>query len=49
MVHSFLTKLVLEVDLVPGLERVTMVGLDPDRRLLLVHSLLSIYDNFYST
>ena len=49
MVHSFLAELVLEVDLVSGLDKVTMVGLKTDRRVFLVHSLLSICDNFYST
>ena len=32
-IHSFLAQLTLGVDLVPGLERVTVVGVDPYRRV----------------
>ena len=37
VIHSFLAEILLEVDLVPGLERAMMVGLDRDRRMLLMH------------
>ena len=49
VIHSFLEELASEVDLVPGLERVTMVGLDPDERVLLMHLIFSFRVSFYST
>ena len=45
VIHSFLAELASEVDLVPGLERVTIAGLDPDGRVLLMHSILSLQGN----
>ena len=42
MIQSFLAQLALGVDLVPVLERVMMVGIDPDGRVILMHSLFSI-------
>ena len=49
MIHYFLAELASEVDLVPGLERVTIVGIDPDGRVLLMKSLISVRVNVYST
>ena len=49
MIHSFLAQLESGVDLVLGLEQVTMVRLNPDGRVILMHSLLSIWVNVYST
>ena len=49
MIHSFLVQLALGVDLVPGLERVTMVGLGPDGRLLLLQLFFSVRVNVYLT
>ena len=46
-IHSFLAQLASGVDLIPGLERATMVRIDPDRRVLLLHSLLSVQVNVY--
>ena len=45
VIHSFLAELALEVDLVPSLERVTMVLFDPDVRVLLMHLLFSVWFN----
>ena len=47
MIHSFLAELASEVDLVPSLEQVTMVVIDPDGRVLLMHSLFSVQVNVY--
>ena len=49
VIHSFLAQISSRVDLVPGLERVTMVGIDPGGRVLLMHSLFSVRVNVYST
>ena len=49
VINSFLVQLASGVDLVPSLERVTMVGLDPYERVLLLHSLFSVQVNVYST
>ena len=49
VIHSFLAQLESGVDLVLGLEQVTMVRLNPDGRVILMHSLLSIWVNVYST
>ena len=49
MIHSFLEELALEVDLVPGLERVTMIGLDLGVRVIFIHSLFSVRVNVYLT
>ena len=46
--HSFLAHLALGEVLVPGLERVTLVGVDKDRRVHLMHSLFSVRVNKYS-
>ena len=48
-IQSFTAEIALEVDLVPGLERVTVVRVDPDGGVLLMHSLLSVRFNVYST
>ena len=49
MIHSFLAQLALGEDLVPGLEQVTMVGLNPGVRVILLHSLFSFRVNVYLT
>ena len=49
VIHSFLAKLASEVYLVPCLERVKMVRLNPDGRVLLMYSLFSVQVNVYST
>ena len=48
-IHSFLAHLALGEVPVSGLERVTLVGVDPDGRLHLMHSLFSVRFNLYST
>ena len=40
--HSFLSHLALGEVPVPGLERVTLVGVDKDGRVRLMHSLFSL-------
>ena len=47
--HAFLPHLALGEVPVPGLERVTLVGIDEDRRVHLMHSLFSVRVNVYST
>ena len=47
--HAFLLHLALGEVPVPGLERVTLVGVDEDGRVHLMHSLFSIRVNVYST
>ena len=42
-VHSFLAQLVLGVDLIPRLERVTVVRVDLDVMVYLLHSLFSVW------
>ena len=49
MVHSFLEQLALGVEPVPSLDWVTLVGLDPDIRVLLIHLLFSVRVNVCST
>ena len=49
VIDSFLAELASGVVLVPGLERVTMVGIEPDRRVLLLKSLFSVQVNVYLT
>ena len=44
-IHHFLAQLSLVVEPVPRLERVTVVGSDPDGRMLLMHSLFSVRVN----
>ena len=41
-IHSFLEQLVSRVEPVPGLERVTMVGVNPYGRVHLMHLLFSV-------
>ena len=41
-IHSFLVHIFSGVDHIPGLERVTLVGVDPDIVVHLLHSLLSV-------
>ena len=48
MIHSFLAHLALGEVPVPGLEQVTLVILDPDRRVHLMHSLFFVQVNVYS-
>ena len=48
-IHSLLAQMASGVDPVPGLERLTVVGVDPDRRVHLMHLLLSVQVNVYST
>ena len=47
--HSFLLHLALGELPVPGLERVTLVGVDKDGRVHIMHSLFSVRVNVYST
>ena len=47
--HSFLSHLVLGEVMVPGLERVTLVGVEKDGRVHLMHSLFSVRVDVYST
>ena len=49
VIQSFLAQLASGVDGFPGLERVTVVVLDPGGRVLLVHSLFYVRFNVYST
>ena len=46
-IQSFLAKLTLGVDLIPILERVTLVGINPDGMLHLIHLLFSVRVNLY--
>ena len=46
--HSFLSHIALGVGQVPGLERVTLVGINKNGRVNLIHSLLSICVDVYS-
>ena len=48
-IQSYLVKLVLGVELIPGLELVTLVRVDLDRIVHLMHSLFSVWVNTYST
>ena len=48
-INSFLAHLALGEVLVPGLERVTLVGVDPDGRVHTMSSLFSVRVNVYST
>ena len=47
--HAFLSHIALGEVPVPGLEKVTLVGVDKDRWVHLMHSLFSICVNVYST
>ena len=47
--HSFLAQLALGVDHIPGLDRVNLLGVDPDGMVHLFHSLLSVLIDIYST
>ena len=49
VIDSFLAEVASEVDLVPRLEQVTMVKIDPDGRVLLMHLLFYVRVNVYST
>ena len=46
-IQYFLAQLASGVDLVPGLERVILVGVNPDGMVHLMHSLLSVRVDFY--
>ena len=48
-VHSFLSQLASAVYHIPVLERVIILGVDPDRMVHLLHSLLSVRVELYST
>ena len=48
-IHSFLAQLALVVDNIPGLDRVTLVVVDPDGMVNLLHSLFSIPVDLYSS
>ena len=48
-IHSFLDQIALGVELVPGLERVTLVGVESDGMVHLLHSLFSVQVKLYST
>ena len=48
-IHSFLAQLAWRVDHVPGLERLILVGVDPNIMVHLLHSLLSVPVDLYST
>ena len=43
-----LVQLALGVDLVPGLERMMVVGVNPVGRVYLMHSLFPVWDDLYS-
>ena len=47
--HTFLLLLALREVPVPGLEKVTLLGVDKDGRVHLMHSLFSVRVNVYST
>ena len=47
--HSFLLHLALGEVPVPGLEKVTLVAVDKDGRVHLMHSLFSVCVDIYST
>ena len=46
--HAFLSHLALGEVLVPGLEQVTLVGVDEDRKVHLMYSFFSVLVNVYS-
>ena len=48
-IHSFLAQLALVVDNIPGLDRVTLVVVEPDGMVNLLHSLFSIPVDLYSS
>ena len=48
-IHFFLSQMALGVDLVPGLEKVTLVGFDLDGMVHLMHSLFSVWVDIYLT
>ena len=48
-IHSFLDQIALGVELVPGLERVTLVGVESDGMVHLLHSLFSVQVELYLT
>ena len=41
-IHSFLAQIELGVELFPGLERVTLFGVNPDGMVYILHSLFSV-------
>ena len=47
MIHYFLAQLASEVDPASGLDWVTLVVLDPDGRVLIMHFLFSVRFNVY--
>ena len=48
-IRSFLAQLASGMDPAPGLERVTLVGVDPYRMVHLAHSLFSVRFDIYLT
>ena len=48
-IHSFMAQLGSEEDPVPGLEQVTLVGVDPNVMVHLMHFLLSVWVDIYLT
>ena len=48
-IHFFLAHIVSGVELVPRMERVTLVGVDPDGKFCLFHSLSYFRVDLYST
>ena len=48
-IQSFLAHIPLGVDHIPGLDRVNLLGVDPDGMVHLFHSLLSVLIDIYST
>ena len=48
-VHLFLAHLASGVDLVPGVERMGLLQIDPDETLHILHSMSSVLFDLYST
>ena len=48
VIRSFVAQLVPGVDLIPGLEQVTLLGVDPEGMVHLFHSLFSVLVDLYS-
>ena len=48
-IHYFLAHLTLRVDLIPIMEQLTLVRVNTDRMVHLVHLLFSVRDDIYST
>ena len=48
-IHSFLTHILLGAELIPGIERVALIGVDLDGMVCLLHSLSYVKVDLYST